>query len=524
MLVGGRSVSGVGGVRTLTPLNAHLRPGLRPDRERIPTRDGSWMRMRSFLFPLSLVLITSSVVIACGSSDPSGSTTPPASSPPATNAEPPSFHFIVDRNGSKTEVKEIIYTDPFAVRVDGLAAAAEVTLSTHLYTPGAKGRGYTSTATFVADAKGSIDTSTMPSLRGTWEGVDADAIFWSAKEGPLEEGLGPDRRAAFFDVTVGDAVVGQASLTRLAMAANVKVEKVSADTGLVAELFMPEGATDRVPVVAFGGSEGGISGGEGFAMHFASLGHPTLAVAYFGMPGVPEELTEVPLEYFQKAFAYLDTRPETRKQKAIVAGGSRGGELALLLGAVFPNNVVGVIAETPSSYRWAGLGLEKKSAWTFQGKPLAFVPGGKGVSALNPPTVKTPQGQMAYVLRPMFEEAIKDAPADDLEAARIHVEDIGGSVLMLAGSDDQMWPACDFVARAMTRLTASGHVGKHADEGVCFPDAGHAVGMLGLPTVDSMWANLGDTSYALGGTAKGNAHAGRASDEKIRSFLARVTK
>jgi pimeloyl-ACP methyl ester carboxylesterase len=357
--------------------------------------------------------------------------------------------------------------------------------------------------------------------------VDPDAIFWSAKEGPLAEGLGPDRRDAFFDVSVDDEIIASTSLKRLAMAANVKVEKVTAD-GLVAELFMPEGATttNKIPIVAFGGSEGGIGGGEMFAMRMASWGHPALAIAYFGTTGVPSELSEIPLEYFGKAFAYLDTRPETRKGKAIVIGGSRGGELALLLGATFPNVVAGVIAETPSSFRWAGLGTnigDAKPAWTFEGKPLAFVPDSAG-SQLKIDTVKTPKGTTAYVLRPMFERAMTDAKPEALEAARIRVEEISGPILMLAGSDDQMWPACDFVERAMTQLTTSGHVAKHADEGVCFPGAGHDVGSVGLPTSNSMWADLGDAAYALGGTAESNAHAGRASEAKIRAFLDRVTK
>lgn len=201
-------------------------------------------------------------------------------------------------------------------------------------------------------------------------------------EAPLAEGLGLDRKAAFFKAKVGAQVVAQAALGRLAMAENVKVETVT-EGGLVAEYFLPAGATNKVPVVAFGGSEGGIGGGESYALRTASLGYPTLALAYFGIQGVPQELTEVPLEYFAKAFAWLDKRPETRKGKAVVIGGSRGGELALLLGATFPN-VIGVIAETPSSFRWPGLGPDGKAAWTYEGKPLAFVP---NASTALPPTV-----------------------------------------------------------------------------------------------------------------------------------------
>jgi len=39
-----------------------------------------------------------------------------------------------------------------------------------------------------------------------------------------------------------------------------------------------------------------------------------------------------------------------------------------------------------------------------------------------------------------------------------------------------------------------------------------------------MWATLGSDLSALGGTAPGNAHAGRIRDGKVRAFLERVAK
>lgn len=116
-----------------------------------------------------------------------------------------------------------------------------------------------------------------------------------------------------------------------------------------------------------------------------------------------------------------------------------------------------------------------------------------------------------------------DDPAD-LEKARIRVEDTRGTILMLGGADDALWPACDFMTKAMEKLRTTGHAAKYADESICFPDAGHNILSLGLPTTDSMWSNIGSSLYALGGSAKANARAGRERDEKIQSFLARVAR
>ncbi len=85
-----------------------------------------------------------------------------------------------------------------------------------------------------------------------------------------------------------------------------------------------------------------------------------------------------------------------------------------------------------------------------------------------------------------------------------------------------MWPACDFMKVGMDKLRETGHAARYADEAVCFSDAGHNIGTLGLPTNDSMWATLGGATYALGGSPRANARAAREGDDKIRAFLARV--
>ena len=475
--------------------------------------------MLSLLRQSCFLTVIAGVLAACSSAQ-DGAT----SAPPAPTTEPPqaetraSIHFFSERDGFTNEVQSIVYSDQLRVRLDGLPPNEEVSLVLSTYSPASEHRGYTSETVFVADAGGRVDTGLAAPVRGGYEGVDPDGIVWSAKEGPLPEGLGPDRIATYVSVKAGDTVLASAVLGRTLTSTTVSTELVTED-GLVAELFMPADANDKVPIVAFGGSEGGIRGGELYAARLASWGHPVLAVAYFGMQGLPSDLTKVPLEYFGKAFSYLDGRPETRKGKYVVMGGSRGGELALLLGATFPS-VVGVIADTPSSHRWAGLSLDATAAWTFEGKDLPFVPS----SNVWPSKTKGPAGKNAWVLRSSFESDMQKAAPADLEAARIEVEKTNGAILMFGGSDDSMWPACDFIDRARAKLEASGHLATHQDEGICFPDAGHSVTSIGLPTTDSMWAMLGSDLYALGGTAAANAHAGRARDAKVRAFLERVTK
>src|SRR5262249_41506978 len=128
-------------------------------------------------------------------------------------------------------------------------------------------------------------------------------------------------------------------------------------------------------LLAFGGSEGGISGGLGFARFYATLGYSCLGVAYFADKNLPPYLAEIPLEYFQTAIDWMKKQPEVKAAAIGVLGGSRGGELALLLAANLPD-VKAAIAQVPSGVVWDGYDVTKGvvSSWTFHGKDLPYIP------------------------------------------------------------------------------------------------------------------------------------------------------
>jgi dienelactone hydrolase len=428
--------------------------------------------------------------------------------------EAPSIHVRSERDGFAADVTSIVYSDAIHVRVDGVAPGAEVTLAAEGYSPYALAKGFRSEATFVADAEGVVDTSRAASMRGTYTGIDSDGLTWSQAPIDLAEQTGIDRAALFVSAAVNGAEVASFTLHRTLSSPDVHVERVTTD-GLAAELWLPAGSSGRVPIVAFGGSEGGILGGEGYAARMASWGHPVLALAYFNAPGLPSALSEIPLEYFGKAFAYLDGRPEVAHGRAIVMGASRGGELALLLGSKLPN-VVGVVADAPSAYVWPSVD-GTKAAWTKDGHPLSYVTGGFTGAV----SVTTPSGTTAYAMRAAFEHSLASASEGAREAARIHVENTNGPVLLFGGHDDALWPSCPFIDAATEALESSGHKAAHGDDAVCFPDAGHAITFLGASTAMSMWSPSASLPLALGGTAAGNAHAARERDAKVRTFLDR---
>jgi uncharacterized protein len=75
-------------------------------------------------------------------------------------------------------------------------------------------------------------------------------------------------------------------------------------------------------VLVLGGSEGGLPVRLPEAL--ASRGHPTLAVAYFGLAGLPRTLANIPLEYFVTSLRWLARQPGVDPKRIVVVGASRG--------------------------------------------------------------------------------------------------------------------------------------------------------------------------------------------------------
>jgi dienelactone hydrolase len=201
-----------------------------------------------------------------------------------------------------------------------------------------------------------------------------------------------------------------------------------------------------------------------------------------------------------------------------VMGGSRGGELALLLGSTYPD-LKAVVATVPSGLVWGAAVAAKPlpSAWTQGGPDLPFVP----ESGAMPTVTTDASGQQIYVEAPMFLGDLKAATADALEAATIRVEKTNGPVLLLAGADDQLWASCTLAAVAFDRLKSTGHQATHADDFQCYPETGHSLLAPGIPTtgLDQYYLAEYKIWMAMGGKPAGAARAARESDTRIRRFL-----
>src|SRR5581483_4943151 len=98
--------------------------------------------------------------------------------------------------------------------------------------------------------------------------------------------------------TVAGKTVGTATVHRSAPQQDIITTQLRpASTGVYGELDLPKTVRGRKPaVLVLGGSEGGLPGFT--SRMLAAHGYPSLALAYFKEPGLPQTLDRIPLEYF----------------------------------------------------------------------------------------------------------------------------------------------------------------------------------------------------------------------------------
>jgi uncharacterized protein len=240
------------------------------------------------------------------------------------------------------------------------------------------------------------------------------------------------------------------------------------ENGLVADLFYDVEQPRKV-IIMLGGSEGGkIWSGIQVRRPIELLvqrGYMILSLAYFKAQGLPGTLEEIPLEYFEKAFAWLSVQSGIVADKVAILGGSKGAEAALLLGSRYPK-IKAIVTFSPSSVVWQGipkgrfdLGKAVKSSWSYQGKSLPF---------LAYPTPISKMALLTLQLRKMHELALQNKPR--AEEAAIPVENIQGAVLLISGKRDSLWPSTYMSEKIMMRLKTKDF--KYHSEHVAI-DTGH---------------------------------------------------
>jgi pimeloyl-ACP methyl ester carboxylesterase len=406
---------------------------------------------------------------------------------------------------------DAMYDEPVAIRLAGLPPINGVTMRAAARDD--LGQRWESRAEFVAGPDGALDLALQPPLAGSYATADPAGLLWS-----LELDRSIVERSAFIKTNadpvaiaisaeIGGISLATTKLMRRFLAPGIVKSEVT-DDGLVGAMFHDEAAA-RPGIIVLGGSGGGMAIDHPALL--ASRGYAVLSLAYFATAGLPATLADIPLEYFERALEWMRRHPGVCADRIAVIGHSRGGELALLLGATFPD-IKAVVAYAPSGVVWPGLGGEPRTpsaSWTWRGRPLPFIePAPPDTAAWsNPPVVLTP-----WFLKSMRHR-------ESAEAAAIPVERINGPVLMFSGTDDRMWPSLNLADFAVQRLIERDF--PHPYEHVSYAGAGHFIRFPYHPVISEIFHPIARAPMALGGTPEANQIANLDSWRRCLSFLAK---
>jgi dienelactone hydrolase len=233
----------------------------------------------------------------------------------------------------------------------------------------------------------------------------------------------------------------------------------------------------------------------------ASNGFAALSLAYFGVESLPEQLGEIPLQYFERALAWLHSHADVARGGVAILGTSKGAEAALLVAGRSPW-VKAVVAYAPSSVAWDCIcsGAPRPS-WTDEGNGIVSVPQLRPV----PPAPGEPVRPVVNYLN-----RLRGAP----EGATIPVEQIRGPLLLVAGDDDQLWPSLLMAQRIMRRRAERG--GHRHDRLLAYARAGHLIGKAFLPSGST---RIAGGRIETGGTPTANARAQADAWPKVIGFL-----
>lgn len=211
-------------------------------------------------------------------------------------------------------------------------------------------------------------------------------------------------------------------------------------------LYLGKGKNQPL-IVGLGGSEGGNAWASDYWKktrdQFIEKGYAFLAIGYFGAKGTSDTLNKIAIEDVYNAIKIATKNKKVNKKKIAIIGGSRGADLALLLGSYYKdiNCVVSIVG---SNAVFPGHTTHfTTSCWTYQNKELAFVP-------VNEEAVPF---LMKRDLRGTFEAMLKDIIA--VEKATIKIENIKGAVFLLSATKDEICPSTPMAEMMMGRLKSN---------------------------------------------------------------------
>jgi len=402
------------------------------------------------------------------------------------------------------------------ISVSELPPHGKVTLKAHMCFPWAKHVHFESCASFTADHNGYVDLSKQKPDSGSYDFVDSMGLITSlnivsGKYSDIARNISVDE-SLLIDITVEHGQEkGNAKLERLFKSPEIRNQKIN--DKFVGEFFYTEGS-DYQTILMIGGSGGELGANLPIASLLASHGFNVLTVAYFSEKGLPPNLAEIPLEYFEKVFAWLNSNPLTAGKGIYLHCTSKGAELGLILASRYPF-IKKVAAFAPHAYCFQGLNFKNVSSWTYGGKPLPYIRLKNGTMFANMLSSFIKNKPFGYTHT--YKKGLQNAKNKDV--ARIKVENSNADILLFSGKQCNMWNTYDGCVEIMDNLNRSGY--SHKIEHIAYENTGEPwyAPYIIPESIRLSVKIMPRLSLSMGGTLQGNTEAVIDSWGKMLAFF-----
>lgn len=287
-----------------------------------------------------------------------------------------------------------------------------------------------STGTFISDKNGIVNISQTPSCSGSYEGISTMGLFFNAKPLTNERKKLPNSLSEiplldhfFVDIKImqGNTVIAERTFTRHYMSSQISHKDIYGKY-FHGRLFYDKKSIKTPALIIVSGSEGRIEKAQNIAQLLSSRGYICLAVAYFGLEGLPKHLECIPLECLVEAKDYLRQHPQVDSERIGIYGRSKGAEFVLAEESLF-NDVQCLVLNSPSDVVYEGIKGKwnsHTSSWTHLKKELPY----------------QKFRLRDYLFSKLFRKSL---PKEGY--AKIDVSSIHSPILLLGSAVDEIWDA-----------------------------------------------------------------------------------
>jgi dienelactone hydrolase len=245
--------------------------------------------------------------------------------------------------------------------------------------------------------------------------------------------------------------------------------------GFVGHLAEPDEGSDKAVIIVMGGEQSLLPGIK-FAERFADFGITGLSVSLYGAEGLPDSPDRIPVDMFIPAVRYL------REKKGILhisIYGQSMGSIFAVLAAQYIGGFDNLIMVSPTHVPFEGTTKDKKtmtghSVATWKGEDIPFVTADfskvKATRYQRHPDAKCKVTGMWTA----YHDAYNDTKKVNL--AKLTPEKTGAKILLIAGDEDEAWPA-DYSVREIEKYLRSSGYDKDVKV-LVYPHGSHLNGLM----------------------------------------------